>query len=229
MTIRMDQITEAMVVFFVYLSRRVNSRFVKLNEKKMTCVILKQMREYGFVELTRGDSSPPTWTATRKLLHEIMEIPKDRIDHHPGYLQLIDKGARQLCKKYGSVCLSDKWHFFELQFRVIFELQHKHCMRWLRSDAMLLEDKECFQRRGLFVAKAALFAAALNICVADMNSRSYQHEEEIYEEDGDEDDDDDDCLPPASDPSAGTASKTLNNSIVKDNVIAFPVKHVPPS
>jgi hypothetical protein len=224
----MDQTTEAMVVFFVYLSRRVNSRFVKLNKKKMTRVILEQMKEYGVVELTRRKGSPPTWTATRKLIHEIKEIPKERIDHHPGYLQLIKEGAMRLCKKHGSFYLSDNWHFFALLFPVIFEYQYKHCIRWMTSDATLQEHKDYLHRKGLLIAKAALFAAALNICVADMNNRNYQHKKDIY--DRNDDDDEKDGLPPARDTYAGVATKMpKGQSIVKDNIIALPIEHTPHS
>jgi hypothetical protein len=93
---------------------------------------------------------------------------------------------------------------------------------------MLLENKHHFRRKGLLIAQGALFAAALNICVADMNNRSYQDKKDIHKHDDDDDDDDEDCLPLTSDASAGADTKMLKQqSLVKDDIIALPIKHTP--
>lgn len=72
--IEMDLMTKLMVMFFEYLSRSVNSHFAKLNAKKMTRVILKEMKEHGLVSLVHRIGSHPTWTATRKLIRATTKL-----------------------------------------------------------------------------------------------------------------------------------------------------------
>jgi hypothetical protein len=213
MTIRMDKNTEAMVVFFDYLCRRLNSRFAKLNKAKMAGLIVEQMKEYGLAK--RSKDLTHRWIATRKLIREIKKSPKERTYRHPDYLDLIDKGAHRPCEKHGNVCPTDKWRFFELRFRVIFEYQHKHCMRWMN---------DYFSPKGSPAAKVALFIVAINTCIADMNNVSSTHKKYAYEHDHD----DEDCLPPARDASSGMVTLPAQEQpIMKNNIIAFPTKHTP--
>jgi hypothetical protein len=59
-----------------------------------------------------------------------------------------------------------------------------------------------------------------------MNNRLYQHTKDTHEND----DDDDDCLLLASNASAKTEpTMPKQQSIVKDNIIALPIRHAPHS
>jgi hypothetical protein len=164
----MDETTGLMVVFFAYLSRCVNSRFDKLNRTKMEGVILRQIKEYGFV---RRKGLHPTWTATRKLIRATTKSPKDWIDHHPDYLTLIDRTAQRICSRDGGICPGNKWHVFELEFSAIFEYEYRHCIRWMKEVAKLTRAKDKFSREAFLVAWGALFNAALSICAADYDHK----------------------------------------------------------
>ena len=188
---KMDETTGSMVVFFAFLSRCVNSRFDKLNRTKMKSVILRQIKEYGFV---RRKGLHPTWTATQKLIRATTKSPKDWIDHHPDYLTLIDRTAERICSRDGGICPGNKWHAFELEFSAIFEYEYRHCIRWMKEEAKLTRAKDKFSREAFLVVWGALFNAALSICAAD-----YGYKLALREDDEDEGEEDgENCLSDAT-------------------------------
>jgi hypothetical protein len=190
------------------------------------------MKEYGFVNRARRKSSVPAWAASPKLIREIQQIGNEWCDCHPRQLTLLHKKADQVCRMHGYICLDDKWHFFKLLIVSIFEYEHRHCIRWMKSDFELVKNGAEFPSKTLLQARAALFGTVVGICAADMNTRTYERVKDNRNDDDDDDekDDDEDCLLCASDSSVKVATKMpKQQSIVKDNIIALPIKHAPHS
>jgi hypothetical protein len=218
--IEMDLMTKLMVVFFEYLSRSVNSHFAKLNAKKMTRVILKEMKEHGLVNLVHRIGSHPTWTATRKLIRATTKGPKEWVDHHPDFSTLIDRAATRICNREGEdggVCPSDKWHAFELEFSAIFEYEYRNCLRWMKEGTKLKHARTKFSPEAFSVAWWVLMNAALNICAAD-----YGYKLALREDDEDEGEEDgENCLSDATIRATTTASQWQSVS-QNTNDVALP-------
>ena len=174
----MDETTASMVVFFAFLSRCVNSRFDKLDRTKMKSVILRQIKEYGFV---RRKGLHPTWTATRKLIRATTKKSK-RLDRSSSRLFETNRSNRSANLQQGRWHFpGNKWHVFELEFSAIFEYEYRHCIRWMKEEAKLTRAKDKFSREAFLVAWGALFNAAISICAAD-----YDHKMEPERTEGDE-------------------------------------------
>jgi hypothetical protein len=171
---RMDYPTQAMSGFFDILSSCVDPRFAKLTSKQKQRVILQVMKEYGLAKRTRTKKAIPVWTATRKLRYQLYGRREKAYDIHPRYPEVILRAVRRLFREQEYICLEDGWDFFRIRLPDIFECEYQHCLRWMRSDYMLLENKDAFSRQALQKAKAVLCASAITICAADMNTRIHE-------------------------------------------------------
>jgi hypothetical protein len=170
----MDYPTQAMSAFFDVLSSRVDPRFAKLTSKRKQREIIRVMKQYGFVKLARANTSVPVWTASRKLVLQVLGIGDKPYDNHTQYAVIVERAVERIFREQEFLDLNDKWDFFRIRLPDIFEHEYQHCLRWMRSDYMLQKNKHKFSRQALLTAQAAVFGAAINICVADMNTKIHE-------------------------------------------------------
>jgi hypothetical protein len=93
---------------------------------------------------------------------------------HPQDTVIMGKAAARIFGEQEYICLEDRWDLFRIRLADIFEYEYRHCLRWMRSDLVLLENKDVFSRQALLNARAVLFAAAIRICAGDMNTRIHE-------------------------------------------------------
>lgn len=170
----MDNGTQAMTVFFDVLSSCIDPQFSKIDSKQKQREILRLMEEYGFVRRSTSGKSVPAWIVTRKLIREISGANEKHYDSHLPFKKIVEATAARVFREHEFVDFEDKWHSFKLRLPDIFEHEYRHCLRWMRSDVVLLENKDEFSRQALQEARAVLCAAAIEICAADMHTRIHE-------------------------------------------------------
>jgi len=166
---RMDYAIGQMTTFFDILSSRVNAQFAKLSSKRKQREIITVMQKYGFVKYPKNSVQ-----ATRKLIFKLYGIREEAYDIHPQHTVIMKRAMTRILRKQEYVDFEDRWDFFRLRLADIFECEYMHCLRWMRSDLVLLENKDVFSRAALLNARAVLFAAAIRMCAADMNTRIHE-------------------------------------------------------
>jgi hypothetical protein len=170
----MDNGTQAMTGFFDVLSSVIDPEFSRIDSKQKQREILRLMEKYGFVRRSTSGKSVPAWIVTRKLIREISGANEKHYDSHSPYMKIFEATADRVFREHEYVDLEDKWQLFQLRLPDIFELQYQHCLRWMRSDVVLLQNKDAFSRQALQKARAVLCASAISICAADMNTRIHE-------------------------------------------------------
>jgi hypothetical protein len=163
---RMDYEIEQMTTFFDILSSRVDARFAKLSSTQKHREIITVMKEYGFVKCPKNSGR-----ATRKLTLQLYGIGEEAYDNHTQYAVIVERAVERIFREQEFLDLNDKWDFFRIRLADIFECEYRHCLRWMRSDLVLLENKDVFSRQASLKARAVSCAAAIEICAADMNTR----------------------------------------------------------
>jgi hypothetical protein len=171
---QMDYAIGQMTTFFDILSSHVDARFAELPSRQKRRFILQVMKQYGLAKRTRTKKAIPVWTATRKLCLKINGLREEPYDNHTHYAVIIERAAERLFREHEFVDFEDKWHSFKLRLPDIFECEYQHCLRWMCSDLVLLENKDAFSRQALQKARAVLCASAIMICAGDMNTRIHE-------------------------------------------------------
>jgi hypothetical protein len=222
MKIKMDGYTESMVSFFECLSRHVRPQFAKVKEKKRQRHILEVMQEYGFVKY----NSRKTWVVTRQLVGKIIKINRTTRDHHTSSARCFQKGIDRIFRDGDYLDPNDNWHYFQLLLPIIFETQYMHCIRWLKLNIQLHDEKSKFSREALLVAKGLVFAGVINVCIAETNATLDKFSSSGDYDDDDNDDDDDDSprrpSPVAASIGATTTSSQQQSVIQSPNIVALP-------
>jgi hypothetical protein len=150
---QMDNGTQAMTGFFDGLSSAIDPEFSRIDSKQKQREILRLMEEYGFVRRSTSGKSVPAWIVTRKLIREISGANEKHYDSHSPYMKIFEATADRVFREHEYV---------------------EHCLRWMRSDVVLLQNKDAFSRQALQKARAVLCASAISICAADMNTRIHE-------------------------------------------------------
>jgi hypothetical protein len=163
---RMDYEIEQMTTFFDILSSRVDARFAKLSSTQKQREIITVMKEYGFVKCPKNSVR-----ATRKLTLQLYGIGEEAYDIHPQDTVIIGRVLARMFGEQEYVDIEDRWDSFRIRLADIFEYEYRHCLRWMRSDLVLLENKDVFSCQALLKARAVSCAAAIEICAADMNTK----------------------------------------------------------
>jgi hypothetical protein len=171
---QMDYGTQAMTGFFDFLSSAIDPEFSRIDSKQKQREILRLMEEYGFVRRSTSGKSVPAWIVTRKLIREISGANEKVYDSHSPRMKIFEATADRVFREHEDVDLEDRWQLFQLRLPDIFELQYQHCLRWMRSEVVLLQNKDAFSRQALQKARAVLCASAISICAADMNTRIHE-------------------------------------------------------
>jgi hypothetical protein len=166
---QMDYAIGQMTTFFDILSSRVDARFAKLTSRQKRREIIRVMKEYGFVKYPKNSVQ-----ATRKLILQLYGIREEAYDIHPQDTVIMKRAMTRILQEQEYVNFEDRWDLFRIRLADIFEYEYKHCLRWMRSDLLLLENKDVFSRQALLKARTVLVAAALRICAADMNTRIHE-------------------------------------------------------
>jgi hypothetical protein len=167
---QMDYLTQAMSAFFDILSSCVDPRFATLSSKQKQREIITVMKEYGFVKCPKNSVR-----ATRKLIFQLYgRREEEAYDIHPQDTVIIGRVLARMFGEQEYVDIEDRWDSFRIRLADIFEYEYRHCLRWMRSDLVLLENKDEFSRQALQEARAVLCAAAIEICAADMHTRIHE-------------------------------------------------------
>jgi hypothetical protein len=225
MKLKMNPYTESMVSFFECLCRHVRPQFAKVKEKKRQRHILEVMQEYGFAKY---DSRKKTWVGTRQLVGKIIKINRVTRDHHTSSARCFQKGIDRIFRDGDYLDPNDNWHYFQLLLPIIFETQYMHCIRWLRLNIRLHDEKSKFSQEALLIARGFLFAGVMNVCIAETNATldKFSKSGDYDDDDNDDDDDDDDSplrpSPVAASIGATTTSSQQQSVIQSPNIVAFP-------
>ena len=153
---RMDYAIGQMTTFFDILSSRVDARFAKLTAKQKQREIITVMKEYGFVKCPKNSVR-----ATRKLTLQLYGIGEEAYDIHPQDTVIIGRVLARMFGEQEYVDIEDRWDSFRIRLADIFEYEYRHCLRWMRSDLVLLDNKDVFSRQALLKARAVSCAAAI--------------------------------------------------------------------
>ena len=223
MKLNMDPYTKSMVSFFECLSRHVRPQFAKVKEKKRQRHILEVMQEYGFAKY---NSRKKTWVRTRQLVGKIIKINRVTRDHHTSSDRCFQKGLDKIFRDGDYLDPNDNWHYFQLLLPIIFEAQYMHCIRWMKLNIQLHDEKSKFSREALLIAKGFVFAGVINVCIAETNATLDKFSSSGDYDDDDNDDDDDDSprrpSPVAASIGATTTSSQQQSVIQSPNIVALP-------
>src|SRR5229473_2664549 len=106
-------------------------------QKRMDYAI-GQMTTFFDILSSRVDAQFAKLSSKRKQREIITVMQKYGFVKYPQNSVIMKRAMTRILRKQEYVDFEDRWDFFRLRLADIFECEYMHCLRWMRSDLVLL-------------------------------------------------------------------------------------------